>query len=80
VTSSHAPVRVTIGSPATGRRQPFEVGTELLELATDRVVEVVSHRAAPEAAPPVPGRWCSHCHLLDLCEEGMAQVGHVADR
>jgi len=75
VMSAHAPVRVTIGSPATGRRQAFDVGSELLDLATDRVVEVVSHRATPEAAPPVPGRWCVHCHLLDVCEEGMEQVG-----
>ena len=78
VMSGHAPVRVAIGSPATGRRQPFEVGPELLELATDRVVEVVSHRAAPEAAPPVPGRWCAHCHFLDLCDEGTARVASVA--
>ena len=75
-----APVRVTVASPATGVRQPFEVGPELLELATDRVVELVSHRAAPEAAPPVPGRGCRHCHLLEECDEGLARVGSVGRR
>lgn len=79
VTSGHAPIRVTLGSPATGTMQPVEVNAELLELVTDRVVEVVSHRAAPDQAPPIPGRWCVHCHLLDICSEGAAHVGMVAD-
>lgn len=80
VASRAAPVRVTVASPATGVRQPFAVGVELLELATDRVVELVSHRATPETAPPVPGRGCVHCHLLDLCEEGTARVGEVTSQ
>jgi hypothetical protein len=78
VSSGMAPVRVTVASPATGVRQPFEVGPELLELATDRVVELVSHRADPDGAPPVPGRGCRHCHLLENCDEGLARVGSVA--
>lgn len=82
VSSGMAPVRVTVASPATGERRPHAVGSELLELATDRVVELVSHRAAPEGAPPMPGRGCVHCHLLDLCDEGLAhlEIRETADR
>jgi hypothetical protein len=77
VGTTHAPVRVTLGSPATGVMTPFPVTAELLELATDRVVEMVRHRAEPAIAPPRPGRWCSHCHLLDLCDEGSEHLGRV---
>ncbi len=70
----HAPVRVTTGSAATGNRVAHAVDESLLELVTDRVVEVVQHRAAPEHAPPWPGNGCSHCHLLDDCPEGLAHL------
>lgn len=77
VGTTHAPVRVTLGSPATGVMTPYPVSAELLELATDRVVEMVRHRAQPQDAPARPGRWCSHCHLLDLCDEGTEHLGRV---
>lgn len=72
-----APVRVTLASPASGRREQLPVTAELLDLAVDRVVEVVGHHADPDHAPPSVGRGCRHCHLLDLCDEGTA---HVARR
>lgn len=78
VSSGMAPVRVTVASPATGVRQPIAVGAQLLELATDRVAELVSHRADRESAPPSPGRGCTHCHLLEMCGAGSAHVGRVA--
>ena len=71
VGTRHAPVRVTLGSAATGTMQQFAVGPDLLDLASDRVAEIVGHRADPDAAPPMPSRGCSHCHLLDLCDEGL---------
>ena len=74
-----APVRVTIASPATGQREQLPVTSELLDLAVDRVVEVVGHRADPDRAPAVVGRGCRHCHLLDVCDEGGAHVGRVGD-
>ncbi len=70
----HAPVRVTTASAATGLRVAHAVDDTLLELVSDRVVEVVQHRSAPEAAPPWPGNGCSHCHLLDDCPEGLAHL------
>jgi len=70
----HAPVRVTTASASTGVRVAHTVDAALLELVTDRVVEVVQHRAAPDDAPPWPGNGCSHCHLLDDCAEGTAHL------
>ncbi|MHB1139348.1 MAG: hypothetical protein ACYC2O_10365 [Microthrixaceae bacterium] len=70
-----APVRVTLASPASGGREQLAVTSDLLDLAVDRVVEVVGHRADPDQAPPMVGRGCRHCHLLDVCEEGAEHVG-----
>ncbi len=72
--SQHAPVRVTSASASTGVRVAHRVDGALLDLVSDRVVEVVQHRSAPEAAPPWPGNGCSHCHLLDDCPEGRAHL------
>ena len=71
--AKHAPVRVTVGSPATGLMQPIPVTQDLLELAADRTVEMIGLLANPESAGTVPGRWCSYCHLLDQCDEGRTQ-------
>lgn len=70
----HAPVRVTTGSSSTGARVVTPVDDALLDLAVDRVVEVVQHRAAPDDAPPWPGPGCAHCHLLDGCAEGLEHL------
>lgn len=70
----HAPTRVTLAAPSQGSLVRIDVDEALLALAVDRVVEHVSLRAAPATAPPRPGRWCGHCHLLDLCPAGQARV------
>lgn len=72
--SGRAPLRVTLGSPATGRLSPQPVDESLLELAADRIVEVVGYLADPERASARPGPWCRYCHLLDDCAEGAAEV------
>ena len=76
----HVPVRVTTGSASTGLRVAHVVDDSLLELVSDRVVEVVQHRSAPDDAPPWPGRGCSYCHLLDECAEGRAHVDRLSAR
>ena len=68
----HTPLRVTLAAPSRGVLERVDVDDALLTLAVDRVVEHVAHRADPDAAPPVPGRWCTHCHLLEVCDEGRA--------
>lgn len=77
---AHAPVRVTTGSASTGVRVAHLVDASLLDLVTDRLVEVVQHRSAPDDAPPWPGSGCSHCHLLDGCAEGLAHVDGLRRR
>jgi hypothetical protein len=72
--TQHAPVRVTLAAPSRGDLARVEVDDALLSLAVDRVAEHVALRADPPAAPPTPGRWCRHCHLLDLCDEGRARL------
>jgi hypothetical protein len=72
--SRHAPSRVTLAAPSRGTVERIDVDEALLTLAVDRVVEHVAVRADRDAAAPLPGRWCAHCHLLDLCEEGRAAV------
>lgn len=76
--SGCAPASVSIGSPAAGRKVRHEVDENLVDLVVDRIAEVVSHRADPSSAPPTPGRWCSHCHLLDVCAEGSAHLASPA--
>ena len=68
------PDRVRLGSASTGSTRPVAVTPELLAVAVDRVVELVAHRASPDDAPLVPGRWCSHCHLLESCDAGTAHL------
>ncbi len=68
----HTPLRVTLAAPSRGTLERVEVDDALLTLAVDRLVEHVAQRADPAAAPPVPGRWCTHCHLLEVCDEGRA--------
>ncbi len=68
--TQHAPVRVTLAAPSRGATTRVQVDDALLDLAVDRVVEHVAMRADPPTAPPAPGRWCRHCHLLELCDEG----------
>jgi len=68
----HAPRRITLAAPSRGELVRVEVDDALLTLAVDRVVEHVAYRADPDAAPPVPGRWCNHCHLLEVCDAGRA--------
>jgi len=70
----HAPVRVTLGSPATGLLQPIAVTEELLELSADRALEMIGLLANSDSAGTVPGRWCGYCHLLAQCNEGQAQL------
>ena len=65
-----APVRVTVGSPASGRMSAVEVDAALLTLASDRVVEHLAQQCAADPAPASPGNGCRHCHLLDDCPEG----------
>jgi hypothetical protein len=71
--TQHATVRITLAAPSRGATARVEVDDALLDLAVDRVVEHVAMRADPPSAPPAPGRWCRHCHLLDLCDEGRAR-------
>ncbi|MFN7150110.1 MAG: hypothetical protein ACK4V6_11590 [Microthrixaceae bacterium] len=73
----HAPVRVTLAAPSRGTMERIDVDEALLTLAVDRVVEHVAVRA-DRAAAPLPGRWCAHCHLLELCEEGRDVVDAAA--
>lgn len=68
------PDRVRLGSASAGTTRPVVVTPELLRAAVDRVVQLVSFRAAPADAPLVPGRWCSHCHLLESCDVGTAHL------
>jgi hypothetical protein len=68
--SRHAPLRVTLAAPSRGTMERIDVDEALLTLAVDRVAEHVAMRSDRDAAPPRPGRWCAHCHLLELCEEG----------
>lgn len=68
--SGRAPRRVTLGSPATGRLAPVPVDESLLELAVDRIAEVVGYLATPDRAAPRPGPWCGTCHLRDGCPAG----------
>lgn len=70
--SGRTPVRVSIGSPASGRVEPVPVDEGLVDLVVDRIAEVAGHLADAEAAPTVAGRWCSHCHWRDVCEVGAA--------
>ncbi len=73
--TQHAPVRVTLAAPSRGDLVRVEVDEGLLSLAVDRVAEHVAVRADREHAPPRPGRWCRHCHLLDVCDEGQGHLG-----
>lgn len=72
--------RVTVASPATGRRDHVVVDDALVELAVDRVVEHVAFRVAPDRAPTRPSAACSHCHLLDDCSDGRAHLTHEPAR
>jgi hypothetical protein len=70
--SGRTPVRVSIGAPASGRVEQVRVDEALVDLVVDRIAEVAGHLADAERAPTVPGRWCSHCHWRDVCEDGAA--------
>jgi hypothetical protein len=74
LTSGRAPERVSLGSPATGEIRRFGVDRALLELAVDRLSEFLQLLENPADQPAVPGRWCHHCHLLDLCQAGAAHL------
>lgn len=82
VLSGAAPLRVSLGSPASGAIEPVVVDDALVELAIDRIVEAVRILVRPEEAPPQPGRWCGHCHLRAVCDEGAAHLRSIdaADR
>jgi hypothetical protein len=75
----HAPLRVTLAAPSRGTMERIDVDEDLLTLAVDRVVEHVVVRADRDAAAPRPGRWCAHCHLLELCDEGRSFLAAPAD-
>lgn len=77
VGSGRVPVRVALGSPATGRMQRTTVDSALLDLALDRTVELLGYRADPSTAPAVPGRACRSCEVLEDCPEGLARVAGV---
>lgn len=70
--SGRTPVYVSIGSPASGRKEKVAVDEGLVDLVVDRIAEVAGHLAERETAPTVPGRWCSHCHWRDVCADGAA--------
>ncbi|MFM7061990.1 MAG: hypothetical protein ACKO04_00645 [Actinomycetes bacterium] len=74
VGKGEAPVRVALGSPATGTMQRLTVDTALLDLALDRTEELLGYLAEPAAAPPVPGRACAVCDLLEDCDAGLRQL------
>jgi hypothetical protein len=74
VGKGEAPVRISFGSPATGTMQRMTVDTALLDLALDRTEELLSYLADPGAAPPVPGRACALCDLLEDCPAGLRQL------
>ncbi len=73
VLARHAPVRVTVAAPSRGVKVQVEVDRDLLDLAADRLVEHVALRVDPAGAPTRPGRWCDHCHLLEVCHAGRAR-------
>lgn len=74
VGSGRAPGGVSVGSPSGGTIERVVIDAALLDLAVDRVVEVVGHLVDPEHAPAAPGHWCGHCHLRDACEPGAAHL------
>lgn len=74
VGKGEAPVRIAFGSPATGTMQRMTVDTALLDLALDRTEELLSYLADPVSAPPVPGRACALCDLLEDCPAGLRQL------
>ena len=67
-------MRIALGSPATGAMQRTTVDTALLDLALDRTEELLSYLADPADAPPVPGRACALCDLLEDCPAGLRQL------
>ncbi len=69
----HAPIRVTLAAPSRGELIAVPVDEDLLVLAADRVAEHVGLRVERDRAPAVPGRWCVHCHLLDVCPAGLTR-------
>ncbi|MFM7069980.1 MAG: hypothetical protein ACKOYM_11050, partial [Actinomycetes bacterium] len=71
------PVRVALGAPATGTMQRTTVDSAMLDLAVDRFEELLSYRADPASAPPLPWRGCAHCDLLDECEAGIVHVASL---
>lgn len=66
--SRHSPVRVSVAAPSRGEKVQIPVDRDLLDLAVGRLMEHVALRLEPPTAPVRPGRWCSHCHLADVCE------------
>ena len=74
VGKGEAPVRVALGSPATGTMQRLTVDTALLDLALDRTEELLGYLADPGGAPAVPGRSCALCDLLEDCPAGLRQL------
>ncbi len=74
VGKGEAPVRVALGSPATGTMQRLTVDTALLDLALDRTEELLGYLAEPQGAPAVPGRSCALCDLLEDCPAGLRQL------
>lgn len=68
------PVGVSVGVPSQGLLRRHTVTADLVDLALDRVVEHVALRAAGSAAPARPGPGCRHCHLLEVCNDGLAHV------
>lgn len=80
MSTNRAPLRVAIAVPATGTVLRVPVDRDLLDLGVDRVVEHVALRARPDTAPARPGRGCRHCHLLDVCEPGLAHAADLTPR
>lgn len=75
--SGAAAQRVSVASPATGVVRAVEVDDDLLDLAVDRVAEMVAHHLDRERAPAMVGPGCRHCHLLEICPEGAEHLGRV---
>jgi len=74
VGSGRVPIRVALGSPATGRMQRFTVDSGLLDLAVDRTEELLAYRADPSDAPALVNRGCAQCEVLEDCSAGLEHI------
>ncbi len=68
------PERVRLSSAGTGIARRVVVTPEVLDRGVDRIVELASHRAVPDAAPLTPGGWCRWCHRLEDCTVGRVHL------